>query len=114
MVRSITSDQCLVFLYPKSDRLGVVILTFRSSGHMWLVLHHSRYLILCSIWNCLTLRCVSLFVVSCRVSSVAMGVPKYLILSLMSCPLSHNVGQVSVFGMSLLAITKRFSLSELL
>ena len=75
------------------------MLTFRSSGHMWLVLHHSRYLILCSISNCFTLRYVSLFVVSCRVSSVAMGVPKYLISSLISCPLSYNVRQVSVLGM---------------
>ena len=88
--------------------------TLRSSGHMWLLLHHSRYLIFCSIRNCLTLRCVSWFVVCCKVSSLAMGVPKYLISSLISCPLSHNVGQVSVFGISLLAIAIRFSLSGLL
>ena len=45
---------------------------------------------------------------------MAMGVPKYLISSLISCPFSHNVGQVSVFGMSLLTIAIRFSLSGLL
>ena len=66
------------------------------------------------MWNCLTLRCVSWFVVCCKVSSVAIGVPKYLISSLISCPLSHNVGQVSAFGISLFTIAMRFSLSGLL